>query len=160
MKKLVLLALLLGAYYLHARTSFSEAHVMRWLGTHEASAMSGDTGACADFSDDLQVSLTADGRRGRWEVEGGKDQMCGYLKQASAALTLLQASTSADFSEVRIVRDGFPWTRARVSYRQRTTIRAERMPETDIVSDDQLVLVRTLSGLRIESLTSTSSGGL
>jgi hypothetical protein len=160
MKKLLLLAILSGGYYLHGRTMFSEAHVMDWLGKHQAIAMSGDPAACRDFTDDLQVSLTADGARGRWEVEGGKNEMCGYLKQAAAVFTVLQASTSSEFSDVRIVREGFPWTQARVSYRQRTAIRAERVPEASISSEDELVLVRTPSGLRIKSLNSSSTGGL
>jgi hypothetical protein len=160
MKKLILLAVLFGGYYLHGRTSFSEAHVMNWLGKHEASAMSGDPAACNDFTDDLQVSLTAEGARGRWEVEGGKNEMCGYLRQSAAVFTVLQASTNADFSDVKIVREGFPWTRARVSYRQRTAIRAERVPEATVNSEDELVLVRTPSGLRIKSVNSSSSGGL
>ena len=160
MKKLVLLAVLFGGYYLHGRTTFSEAHVMNWLGKHEAAAMSGDPAACEDFTDDLQVSLTAEGTRGRWEVEGGKNEICGYLKQSAAALTVLQASTNADFSDVKIVREGFPWTAARVSYRQRTAIRAERVPETTVTSEDALVLVRTPSGLKIKSLESSSAGGL
>jgi hypothetical protein len=160
MKKLVLLAILLGGYYLHGRTVFAESHVMAWLGKHEASAMSGDPAACADFSDDLEVSLTADGARGRWDVEGGKNEMCGYLKQAAAVFTVLQASTSSQFDDVRIVRAGFPWTRARVSYRQRTAIRADRVPEATIASEDELVLVRTVSGLQIKSVKSTSTGGL
>jgi hypothetical protein len=160
MKKLVLLAILLGAYYLHGRTVFAESHVMAWVGQHHASAMAGDPAACADFSDELEASLTADGAHGRWEVEGGKHEMCGYLKQAAAVFTVLQASTSAEFDNVRIVRAGFPWTHARVSYRQRTAIRAGRLPDAAIASEDELVLVRTLSGLQIKSLKSTSSGGL
>jgi hypothetical protein len=160
MKKLILLAVLLGGYYLHGRSTFSETHVMNWLGKHEATAMSGDAAACNDFTDDLEVSLTADGARGRWEVEGGKNEMCGYLRQSAAMLTVLQASTNADFSDVKIVREGFPWTRARVSYRQRTVLRAARVPETTVSSEDELLLVRTPSGLRIKSVNSSSTGGL
>jgi hypothetical protein len=93
-------------------------------------------------------------------VEGGKHEMCGYLKQAAAVFTVLQASTTSEFDDVRIVRAGFPWTQARVSYRQRTAIRAQQAPEAAIASDDELVLERTLSGLRIKSVKSASTGGL
>jgi hypothetical protein len=44
------------------------------------------------------------------------------------------------------VPDGFPWLSARVSYNQRTSVQARGSPGFAIASEDQLVLVRTLSG--------------
>jgi hypothetical protein len=93
-------------------------------------------------------------------VEGGKEEICGYLKQSSAALTLVQARTQTDFEDVRITRGGFPWTSARVQYTQRTSVQAGPLPSLTIVSEDSMVLARTGSGLRIRELHSQSSGGL
>lgn len=160
MKKIVLLVALFAGFYLHGRTSFSESHVTSWLGKHSARAMSGDPGACDNFADDLEVALTAEGAKGRWEVEGGKNEMCGYLRQAAAVFTVLQASTSSEFSGLRVVRGGFPWTTARVTYTERTSVQAARVPGFQIESEDELVLVRTLSGLKIKSVKSKSTGGL
>jgi hypothetical protein len=160
MKKILVLAALFGAFYLHARTSFSESHVTTWLGKHNVKAMSGDQSACDDYADDMEVVLRAEGQRGAWEVEGGKNEMCGYLKQSAAVFTVLQASTSAEFQDLRVVRDGFPWLKARVAYSQRTAVRAQAMPGFTIASEDELVLVRTLTGLKISSVQSKSSGGL
>ncbi|MCX2860478.1 hypothetical protein OOZ63_01320 [Paucibacter sp. PLA-PC-4] len=78
--------------------------------------MSEESSACDAYADNLQVTLSPDGRRGKWDVEGGKQEMCDYLKQAAAAFTVLQARTHCEFDDIRIVRDGFPWTSARVSY--------------------------------------------
>ena len=69
MKKILLLLALLVAYYAHARFSFSEPCVATWLMGHETKAMSGNTAACDDYSDSLEVTLTA---RTQWQVEGGK----------------------------------------------------------------------------------------
>ncbi len=160
MKKLLLLVLACVAYYAHARYSFTEEQVTRWLGQHTARAMGGEREACDDYTDDVEVSLVAQGRRGHWEVEGGKNEICGYLKQAAAALTVLQASTRLEFDSVKVTRDGFPWRTARVQVAQRMSVSAANVPSTEVHAEDELVLVRTFGGIKIKSLQSKSTGGL
>lgn len=160
MKKILFLLALLAAYYAHARITFSEPRVTAWLMSHESKAMSGNTSACDDYSDNLEVNLKAQGRSGRWEVEGGKNEMCGYLKQAAAAFTVMQASTSSEFSDFKISPSGFPWNSARVKYLQLTHINLSGMPPMTVKSDDTLILVRTISGLKIQKVESQSTGGL
>ena len=160
MKKLFLLVLACIAYAVHARYTFTEEQVTRWLAQHTARAMGGEKEACDDYTDDVEVTLVAHGRRGRWEVEGGKDEICGYLKQAAAALTVLQASTRLEFDSVTVKRDGFPWRSARVQVVQRMSVNAANIPHTEVRAEDELVLVRTFGGLKIKSLQSTSTGGL
>lgn len=159
-KKIVLLGLLAAAFYVHARVSFGDARVMSWLAGHTARAMSGEREACDDFTDDVEVTLLAQGRRGHWEVEGGKDEICGYYKQGSAALTVLQASTNTQFDDLTVVRSSFPWRSATVSFVSRTSVNVRGAPPTTIESEDTVTLVRTLSGIKIKSLESRSTGGL
>jgi hypothetical protein len=156
-KKLLLLLAVFGAFYAHARFSFAEPRVMSWVGNHSAKAMSGDNSACDDYTDDVAVALTSKATGGTWEVEGGKDEICGYLKQAAAAFTVLQASTHSEFDQVRIVRSGFPWLSAKVSYVERTTVQAGPLPTMLTTSEDALVLVRTFAGIRIKSIESKAS---
>lgn len=160
MRKIVLLLALAGVFYAHARYTFSENAVMSWMTKHAAKAMSGDTSACDDYADDVEVDLVADGRRGRWEVEGGKAEMCGYLKQAAAAYTVLQASTRTEFDAVRVTPGGFPWTHAKLSYVQRTTLQIPNLPSMTVESEDTVELVRGFGGLKIKSVESRSHGGL
>jgi hypothetical protein len=160
MKKILLLVLAFAAFYAHARYSFSDEQVTRWLAQHTARAMGGETTACDDYADDVEVSLVAHGRRGHWEVEGGKNEICGYLKQAAAALTVLQASTRLEFDSVKVTRDGFPWRSARVQVSQRMSVSAANIPSTEVRAEDELVLVRTFGGIRIRSLQSKSTGGI
>lgn len=160
MKKVLLLLALFAAFYGHARITFSEPRVIAWLADNSVKSMSGDSSACDNFADDVTVSIAATGSRGTWEVEGGKNEICGYLKQASAALTVMQASTNMEFTDVEVDRGGFPWLQARVTYKERTTIQAAGLPRITSLSDDTLVLVRTLSGLKIRSIDSKSTGGL
>jgi hypothetical protein len=160
MKKILLLVLAFAAFYAHARYSFSDEQVTRWLAQHTTRAMGGESTACDDYADDVEVSLEAHGRRGHWEVEGGKNEICGYLKQSAAALTVLQASTRLQFDSVKVTRDGFPWRSARVQVSQRMSVSAANIPGAEVRAEDELVLVRTFGGMRIKSLQSKSTGGI
>jgi len=159
MKRLFIFVLLaVGSMYLHARVTFSESRVNYWLVNHSVRFMQGDQSACDDYDSDVEVTLTAEGRRGRWEVEGGKDEICGYMKQASAAFIVLQASTESVLSNVKIEAGGFPWTKARVSFKETTTVRVKGMPSMTIESNDTVLLARTFTGVKIKSLESKSEG--
>ena len=117
MKRLFfILAICLGGFYIQSRMAFSESHVMRWIAEYNNKAISGDSTVCDDFTDDVEVNIFAETGQGHWEVEGGKDEMCGYLRQASAAFIVLQASTNTQFDSLHIERGGFPWTTAQVKY--------------------------------------------
>ncbi|WP_019142749.1 hypothetical protein [Noviherbaspirillum massiliense] len=160
MKKVLLAAVLLVAFFGHAKISFSEPKVMAWIANHSAKAMSGDPSACEDYTADMEVTLTAAGARGTWEVEGGKKEMCGYMRQAAAAFTVLQARTETQFDQVKITPSGFPWMSAKVNYIQRTSVNGSNLPSVTIESEDTLVLVRTLSGIKIKAIESHSTGGI
>jgi hypothetical protein len=160
MKKTLLAVALFVAFFMHAKISFSEPKVMTWIAAHSVKAMSGDTSACEDYTDDMEVTLTAASARGQWEVEGGKAEMCGYMKQAAATFTVLQAQTQTQFDQVEITRSGFPWMSAKVKYVQRTSVNVNNVPPITMESEDTLVLVRTLSGMKIKAVDSHSAGGI
>jgi len=158
MRNLLIGLLGLGvAYYAYGAHTFSQGSVQRWIADHEVREMSGSESACDDYADDVEVSLTAENAKGRWEVEGGKNEMCGYIKQAAAVFTVLQAETQSTYEDVSIQRSGFPWRTAVVTFKQRTDIRAQRVPAMVATSDEQLTLKRTLSGLKIIHLEATSN---
>lgn len=160
MKRLIIISFaLFAAFFAHSKFVFSESNVMTMLAKHNAKALSGDTSACDAYSNDVEVELTAEDPRGRWEVEGGKDELCGYLKQASAALTLLQASTSSEFRDVSISRSGFPWVTAVVNYTEHTSITAAHIPQIKYISHAEVIISRSITGLKIIKLKSTSKSG-
>ncbi|MDT9001983.1 hypothetical protein RQP53_22085 [Paucibacter sp. APW11] len=156
MKKIFWALVLLGAWFAHGRLVFAEDRLVQWLGQHEGQIWSGDSKACEAYTDNVEVSIRSDEREGDWEVEGGKEELCGYYHKASAAFALLDASTHTEFSEVSVQRKGFPWTEAKLSYVARVTLQMPRLPDKHIVSHDQLTLVRTLQGLKIKSIESQS----
>src|SRR5262245_58867050 len=99
MIRLLLTLIVAGvAYYAYSAHSFSEGSVRSWLAEHERREMAGNDSACDDYDDNVEIELTSDSARGKWEVEGGKDQICGYIKQAAAAYTVLQAQMHTEFT--------------------------------------------------------------
>ena len=159
MKKLLFLLVLFAAFYAHARISFAEQRVLSWLLENSNKYLTGDSSVCDNYADDVEVSLIAKAPRGTWQVEGGKAELCGYLKQSSAALIVMQASTNTAFSKVRIEPGPFPWMQAKVSYTEKTTMQMAGLPPVNALGENSVVLVRTFSGLKIKSLESRSTGG-
>jgi hypothetical protein len=150
---LFILAICLGGFYIQSRMAFSESHVMRWISEYNNKAITGDSTVCDDFTNDAEVNILAETGQGHWEVEGGKDEMCGYLRQASAAFIVLQAQ----FDSLHIERGGFPWTTAQVKYHYKATMQADRIPTMIVDGNDTLILSKGIfSGLKIKSLESKS----
>lgn len=77
---MIVLVIGLGLFYIQSRMAFSESHVMRWIAEYNNKAIAGDSTVCDDFTDDVEVNIFAETLQGHWEVEGGKDEMCGYLR--------------------------------------------------------------------------------
>ncbi len=155
---LFILAICLGGFYIQSRMAFSESHVMRWIAEYNNKAISGDSTVCDDFTDDVEVNIFAETGQGHWEVEGGKDEMCGYLRQASAAFIVLQASTNTQFESLHIERGGFPWITAQVKYHFKTNMQADQIPTMSVEGNDTLVLSKGIfSGLKIKSLESKAA---
>lgn len=127
---------------------------------HLRKTMTGDNAFCDDFADDMKVSISAEGGDGPMEMEGGKAELCEYTKQTVAAFRVIRASTHSQFDDVRVVRSGFPWLKAEVTYAQTMTVQANGIPSLTTESQETLVLVRTLSGLKIKSVKSHATGAL
>lgn len=112
---LILLLVGLVLFYVQSRIAFSESHVMKWISEYSTKSISGDSTVCDDFTDDVEVNIYAETTQGHWEVEGGKAEMCGYIRQAAAASIMLNASNSVEFDGLQVERGGFPWTTAQVN---------------------------------------------
>ena len=160
MKKLLLLLVLFAAFYAHARITFAEQRVLSWLLENSNKYLTGDSSVCDNYTDDVEVSIAAKAPRGTWQVEGGKAELCGYLKQSSAVLIVMQASTNKAFSNVRIQPGPFPWMQSKVSYTEKTTMHMAGLPPVNALGENSVVLVRTFAGLKIRSLESRATGGL
>ena len=154
MKLLLWPLLLVAAWIGHGRLMFTESRVMPLVTQNTMQVFSGDNKACDFYTDDVQVDLESDQRAGRWEVEGGKDELCGYLRKAAAAFVLLGAQVHTEYSDVKLERKGFPWTEATLRYTEHVTVQADKLPTMNFTSDDELILVRTLTGVKVRSVHS------
>jgi hypothetical protein len=152
-----LIAALLGigaAYYAYSAHSFSESSVRRWIADHGVREMAGNDSACDDYADDVEVTLVSDRDKSQWQVEGGKDEICGYIKQAAAAYTVLQARIESHYDDVTIERAGFPWRSAVVKFTESSDISSSKVSFA-ATSENEVTLVRTFGGMKITRLNST-----
>lgn len=160
MKFLSLLVLVFAGYYLDGYRLFSEDHVRQYLVDMNMNTFQGNTETvCGLFVDDAEVSINDRSPQGRWEVEGGKEEVCGYIKQSAAGFMTMGVHVNTAWDDVVIHRAGFPWRTAEVTYRQTTQITANGrvpIPPMTAVSDDTVVLKRTLGGLKIAKFQADS----
>jgi hypothetical protein len=159
-KKLVILAMgAMIAFYVHARIVFSEAALAHWVGEQTARELSGDGKACDFYDDHAEVEIIAETARGRFEVSGGKQEMCDYLRQSTASLIVLQAQANTTTEDFVVQAAGFPWMTADVSFTNRTSISAPSIPSFSGESTDKMTLQRSLGGLKIVKFESNGKSG-
>lgn len=145
----VCVVLYLGqSYYL-----LSSNHVEQFLADHNTLAMNDPAAACDNYSDDVNVFINHDTGNGTWEVEGGKNDICSYIKQTQAALTVLQANTSGHFENMNVIT-GFPWRKARASYDEINNVQMGSIGSISSKTHDNIEIKRTLTGLQIVSVNS------
>lgn len=116
--------------------------------------------ACEQYDDKVEVSLYFDEPDGRSEVEGGKDEICAYLKKGQAAFVFMNASVSTSLHDMQVRPSGFPFLKATATYRQTSEIimQPDGSPfavKMSSVSDDKLEIKRTLTGLKITKMHGT-----
>lgn len=154
MKKLVVVVIVaLVAVYAMGRWSLSESGVAGFLAQWEEQTTRGDALAmCATFTDDARVSITDHTMERVFSLEGGKAEVCGYLERvlplASRALTSMQVTRD----EFVIRHRAWHWWTADVSYAEHRRALLVGGVEVKTQGDDHLVLVKTLSGLRVQRL--------
>jgi len=160
MRKLFWIGVLAAAFYGHSRFVFSEPAMMSWLQKQENLALKGADGMCDAYAQDVQVNLRMQTERGEAAVEGGKEDLCNHLKDASAAIRVTQANLNINTELLSLEPSGFPWMSATVKTRQTSTLQMRGAPLMTEVSDSTYVVKRTLEGRQITSIDSDSTVSL
>lgn len=143
-----------GALYLaQSYYLLTPSHVETFLMEHQTLAMNDPVAACDNYSDEVEVTINHKTTDGTWEVEGGKNELCGYLKQSQAAFIVMQASTSVHFENVDVI-SSFPWQKSRASYDEINNVSMGAIGAISSKTHDTLKIKRTLTGLEIVSVTS------
>lgn len=148
MKSMIFAAVLCAVYYAQAQAYFSETHMQQWVAEHNTKAWSGDQRVCDDFDERVQASLESEEGQ-MWEVNGGKTEICQYVQQATQVLAATQPRTQID--NVRIQLGGFPWLQAKLSYTEHVQLQTQHLPNAEFSSNNELLIGRTFSGLKIHS---------
>lgn len=149
-----------GALYLaQSYYLLTPSHVETFLMEHQTQAMNDPVAACDNYSDEVEVTINHRTPAGTWEVEGGKDEICGYMKQSQAALVVMQASTSGYFDGMS-VNTGFPWQKARASYDEINNVSMGAIGAISSTTHDTIDIKRTLTGLEIVSVNSVGGANV
>jgi hypothetical protein len=160
MRKLFWIGVLAAAFYGHSRFVFSEPSLMSWMQKQEDLALRGADGMCDAYAKDVKVNLRMQTERGETAVEGGKEELCNHLKDASAALRVIQSDLNINNELLSLEPSGFPWMSATVKVRQTSTMQMRGAPLVTEVSDSTYVVKRTLEGRQISSIDSDSTVSL
>ena len=157
MKKILFLLVLaaIGTWGI-GRAKLGEAGAMRFLTNMETLMRDGKADeVCALFHEDLEVEISDDSGESPQNVSGGKAELCDLTKVTVASLNLVPNVMTVDYTDVTAKQDYLhPWT-GEVSYHEN---RSFTIRGTDLtlrtVSNDEITLVYTFSGVKLRKLKS------
>ncbi|MFB2538908.1 MULTISPECIES: hypothetical protein [unclassified Acinetobacter] len=154
LKFLIVIVLLYMAqsYYL-----MSNGHVKDFIEQAEMKSMQDPVAACEYYSDDVEVNMNLQAPGGHWEVEGGKDELCGFIRQNQAAAVVMQSDVNWTFDNVKI-NSRFPWQNAKADY-EMTGSQTVMGHTIQSHTKNAIEIKRTLTGLKITKVNVTGGAG-
>jgi hypothetical protein len=157
MKKpvVLLIVLLLGVYGV-GRFNLGESGAMRFMTHMEALMNEGRSEeVCAMFHEDLEVEIADHSGESTQTTSGGKDELCDLTRTTVAGLQLLPHSMRVEYTDVTAENAwSSPWT-GNVSYAEHRTISIPAANATmRTVSDDEITLVQTFTGVKLRRVKS------
>jgi hypothetical protein len=159
MKKFVILLLAVAAgVYGIAAINLSEAGANRFLNELEDLTISGrGEEYCARLHDDLSVSIRDHSARPPADFDGGRDDYCNYVRQATKGADLLGLGFQVTRDDFTVTRSWLhPWT-AHVKYsEERITTMSRVNFSLHTAGEDELTLVQTLGGVKLLRLKSST----
>jgi hypothetical protein len=152
----VVLFLALIAVYGVGRFNLGESGAMRFVTKMESLMNEGKVDeVCAMFHDDLEVDVTDHSGESTESVSAGKQEFCDLTRTAAAGLQLLPHTMNVEFTDVTAKNElSKPWT-SEVSYSEHRTL---DIPAANVsvrtVSEDEITLVQTFSGVKLRKVKS------
>jgi hypothetical protein len=157
MKKLVVLLIFSALAIVGiGRFNLGEAGAMRFLTKMEMLMGEGKSDeVCAMFHDDLEVAIADHSGESTQSTRGGKKELCALTAEAVAAMQLVPHSMNVNYTDVTAKQTlSKPWT-GEVSYSEHRTF---SVPGVNVslrtVSEDEITLVQTFSGVKLRKLKS------
>lgn len=96
--------------------------------------------------------------KGEWQLDGGRDHVCDYIKSANAFVRVLKPQVSAQTEMLSFERSGFPWMTATAKVQQTTTFSLVNGLTMSEQGEATYVLRRGFGGPQIAALTLRSEG--
>jgi len=157
MKKLVVLLILgLIAACGVGRFNLGETGAMRFMMKMESHMSEGRSEeVCAMFHDDLEVDIEDHSGESTKTTNGGKQEFCELTTEVVAGLQLLPHSSNVEYADITAKQEwNKPWT-GEVSYSEHRTLSIPAAGVTmRTVSEDEITLVQTLSGVKLRKVKS------
>jgi hypothetical protein len=157
MSKLIFATVLaLAGIYGTGYLSLSESSANSFLNDWETLTLDGDAHAQCDLlTEDFTVALKDHTTPHDNSLNNNKEEFCAYIKTLTAAMSLLKPTTNVRREDFTVARSLMhPWTAA-VTY---TEFRTTAIPRAGInqstQSEDKLILVKTINGVKIQHLES------
>lgn len=158
MRLLLWLAGLFAAFYGHGQWALSESRALAWIERHETAVLEMKEGVCNDFTWDVNVHIRASHAKGEWQVDGGKDQVCDYVRAANAHVRVLNPAVDTRTELISMERAGFPWMTATVKVRQATSFTLPGVRTLNEAGETTYVLRRTIKSMQIADMSTISKG--
>lgn len=150
-------------YLVHGYYLTSPSHVQKFIEQHQLLSMKNVNEACEQFTDDIEGKIYYVTPIERWEVEGGKGELCGYMQKGQAAMVLTEGSVTTMLQDMKVRRGSFPFTKATASYKQVTEMRMDGQTmrgikiKIDSETQNTVEIKRTLTGLKFSKVESIGS---
>ena len=138
------------------RFNLGETGAIRFLAKMETLMSEGKSDeVCAMFHDDLEVDIEDHSGEATQTVTGGKADFCELTRTTVAGLQLLPHGMNVEYTDVHSKYEfSKPWS-GEVSYSEHRTL---SIPGANVllqtVSDDEITLVQTFSGVKLRKLKS------
>lgn len=145
-----LVILYLGQSYYLTRSST----VQKFIEQSQLTAMNDVSKACEeDYHDKVEAIINFDQPDGHWEMKGGKNELCDYMKQNTAMLKMTQGDVTWRYENWQ-VSSSFPWQSVTANYTEVVDINMPKVAKMSSISQDKIVLKRSLIGLKFIKIVS------
>jgi hypothetical protein len=110
---------------------------------------------CALFHDDLEVEISDQSGDSPRNISGGKQELCDLTKASIAGLSAVPHSMNVEYTEVNAKQEWVhPWT-GEITYSENRSFSILGANITlRTVSNDEVTLVHTFSGVKLRKLKS------
>ena len=149
MGKLIISVLIIIGIVGYGRYKLSENQLKDWIQQTEYNALELGGKGCDAFDSKVEAIIYAEALQGKWEIEAGKAELCGFFKSMASETFALQAPYQNKISDFKIDAYGFLWRSVRVNYVNTTTFSAANVLNYKSICKNQVEVSHGFTGNKI-----------